>query len=60
MNESVYYVFKILKDSIGHVFCRECIETWLEYNESCPIDRSPLTIDQLQPMHIGFKSLLSE
>ena len=31
-----------------HYFCRQCIESWLEMNESCPIDRSQLKMADLK------------
>ena len=34
-----------------HVFCKECIKTWLDSlpNNICPVDRMPLTFDMLKP-----------
>jgi len=32
----------------GHTFCKLCIEGWLQRSPSCPSDRKPMKIDQLQ------------
>ena len=31
----------------GHVFCEECIKTWLQNNGTCPIGREDLEVEQL-------------
>lgn len=31
----------------GHVFCRKCIQKWLDKKESCPICQSPIKFSQL-------------
>ncbi len=31
----------------GHVFCEECIKTWLHNNGTCPIGREDLEVEQL-------------
>ncbi|KAG0233880.1 hypothetical protein BGW42_007087 [Actinomortierella wolfii] len=34
----------------GHVYCEECIHTWLRFNRECPVCRSPATNHSLQEM----------
>ena len=46
--------YQLYKDPVidrvcGHVFERIFIEQWLTDNETCPISRNPLTMDQLAP-----------
>lgn len=31
----------------GHIFCHACIEQWLQHNQTCPLDRSPLKPEDL-------------
>ncbi|XP_066263552.1 TNF receptor-associated factor 4-like [Branchiostoma lanceolatum] len=31
----------------GHQFCRTCISQWLKCSPTCPMDRSPLRLSQL-------------
>ena len=40
-----------------HYFCRECIESWLTGNFTCPIDRQHLEKSDLQPPQRLMKSL---
>lgn len=35
--------------SSEHYFCRSCITNWITRSQTCPIDRSRLTIDDLRP-----------
>ena len=42
-----------------HVFCKECIKTWLDSlpNNICPVDRIPLTFDMLKPRRTAIQRL---
>ena len=44
-----------------HVFCKECINTWLDMpdniNNTCPEDRIPLTFDMLKPRRTAIQRL---
>eukprot|EP00758_Cryptobia_borreli_P011976 Tbor_TRINITY_DN5707_c0_g1::TRINITY_DN5707_c0_g1_i3::g.20998::m.20998 len=33
----------VVTDKCGHLFCRQCLGTWMEGNKQCPIDRIPLS-----------------
>ncbi|KAG8906672.1 hypothetical protein FRB99_006373 [Tulasnella sp. 403] len=44
----------------SHTFCRECIASALEVNPQCPVDRSLLTIQQLQPAATIVRNLVDE
>ncbi|KAF5370740.1 hypothetical protein D9758_001948 [Tetrapyrgos nigripes] len=46
--------------SCGHTFCRDCILESLDHALQCPIDRSPLTTDDLQPANPIIRSLVDE
>lgn len=32
-----------------HAFCKKCINNWLTQSTTCPIDRSPITPEQVHP-----------
>lgn len=34
-----------------HLFCLDCITSWLQVNSSCPLDREELLVSQLKPVH---------
>ncbi len=38
----------VVTEDCGHLFCRDCIATALERKRECPIDRQPLTINQVR------------
>lgn len=38
----------VVTEDCGHLFCRECILAALERKKECPIDRSPLTINDVR------------
>ena len=38
--------------SHDHLFCADCIDKWLEENETCPVDRAKLTIGGLHLLMI--------
>jgi hypothetical protein len=42
--ENIYFLDKAIIDNCGHVFHRICLETWLEYNNSCPTCRNRCTL----------------
>src|SRR5688572_6473783 len=33
----------------SHLYCHNCIRTWLQTNPTCALDRTPLRIQQLHP-----------
>ncbi|CAF0936394.1 unnamed protein product [Rotaria sordida] len=45
--------------SCEHVFCRTCIEEWLSQTQTCPIDRTPIEINQLKLVPRIIKNLLN-
>ncbi|GBL97058.1 E3 ubiquitin-protein ligase NRDP1 [Araneus ventricosus] len=42
-----------------HVFCKTCINEWLSRQFSCPIDRGPITRNELKPVPRILRNLLS-
>lgn len=42
-----------------HAFCRSCIQEWIKSSESCPIDRSPLCVQQIEPIPRIIRNLLN-
>ena len=42
-----------------HVFCNTCITEWLTSSQTCPIDRTNLTIDALKPAPRILRNFLS-
>ena len=38
----------VVTEECGHLFCRECITMALDRKKECPIDRSPLTVNELR------------
>ncbi|CAF2537232.1 unnamed protein product [Rotaria sp. Silwood2] len=45
--------------SCEHTFCRTCIEEWLSQTQTCPIDRTPIEINQLKLVPRILKNLLN-
>ncbi|GJE98519.1 zinc finger protein [Phanerochaete sordida] len=43
-----------------HTFCRQCILTALNISSQCPIDRCPLTVDDLSPADPLIRNLVDE
>lgn len=39
-------LFQPVADFCGHLFCQDCLETYLSTNQTCPITHNPLNIDQ--------------
>mmetsp|Transcript_34611 Transcript_34611/g.55691 ORF Transcript_34611/g.55691 Transcript_34611/m.55691 type:complete len:417 (-) Transcript_34611:96-1346(-) len=39
----------IVESTCGHVFCELCIHKWLRRSKTCPLDRKPLTRNNLHP-----------
>jgi SNF2 family DNA or RNA helicase len=37
----------------GHLFCKECIEDWLDRNQTCPMCRAGQTADTLVPRRVA-------
>ncbi|KAJ7217901.1 hypothetical protein GGX14DRAFT_517238 [Mycena pura] len=46
--------------SCAHTFCRTCIVQALGHAPQCPVDRSPLSVDDLQPANPIIRSLVDE
>eukprot|EP00993_Chasmostoma_nieuportense_P002581 NODE_3364_length_981_cov_52.450820_g3218_i0.p1 GENE.NODE_3364_length_981_cov_52.450820_g3218_i0~~NODE_3364_length_981_cov_52.450820_g3218_i0.p1 ORF type:complete len:308 (-),score=86.44 NODE_3364_length_981_cov_52.450820_g3218_i0:35-958(-) len=38
----------VVTEECGHLFCKQCISTALERKKECPVDRTPLTVDQIR------------
>lgn len=43
-----------------HMFCRECIHSWLLQEECCPEDQKKLKVDQLKPPARIVRNLLNK
>jgi E3 ubiquitin-protein ligase NRDP1 len=43
-----------------HAFCELCISQWLNQQQSCPIDRKPITTQSLKPVPRILRNLLSK
>ncbi|KAB7504847.1 E3 ubiquitin-protein ligase NRDP1 [Armadillidium nasatum] len=46
--------------SCEHAFCSGCIHEWLSRQQTCPVDRQPITPSQLKQVPRILKSLLSK
>ena len=46
-NSTVNELDGVYAANCEHYFCRECITSWLESDQSCPIDRMALTVEEL-------------
>jgi len=42
-----------------HAFCASCIHEWLSRQPTCPVDRNPITPNQLKPVPRILRNLLS-
>ncbi|XP_060065601.1 E3 ubiquitin-protein ligase NRDP1-like [Ylistrum balloti] len=42
-----------------HAFCGACIREWLTHQPTCPVDRNPITTNQLKPVPRILRNLLS-
>ncbi|XP_048776205.1 E3 ubiquitin-protein ligase NRDP1-like [Ostrea edulis] len=42
-----------------HAFCAACIQEWLTRQPTCPVDRNPITPNQLKPVPRILRNLLS-
>ncbi|KAG8191602.1 hypothetical protein JTE90_018535 [Oedothorax gibbosus] len=42
-----------------HAFCKSCINEWLTRQPSCPVDRQPITTNELKPVPRIMRNLLS-
>lgn len=42
-----------------HAFCAGCIQEWLTRQPTCPVDRSPITYNQLKPVPRIMRNLLA-
>lgn len=38
----------LVTEECGHLFCRHCITLALEHKRECPVDRSPITVNNLR------------
>lgn len=45
--------------SCEHAFCAECIMEWLRRRQTCPVDRIPVSINELKPVPRITKNLLA-
>jgi len=45
--------------SCEHAFCQICIQQWLSRSQTCPIDRTPIEINQLKSVPRILKNLLN-
>ncbi|CAF1247721.1 unnamed protein product [Rotaria sp. Silwood1] len=45
--------------SCEHIFCRRCIEEWLSQTQICPVDRTPIEMNQLKLVPRILKNLLN-
>lgn len=44
-----------------HAFCKDCITRWLSNSETvCPIDRTPLSLSELERPGRVFRSLMAK
>lgn len=43
-----------------HTFCSECIKGWLVINRSCPVDRKPLSMNDLKPPARCLRNMLDK
>lgn len=46
--------------SCEHAFCSGCIHEWLSRQQTCPVDRQPITPSQLKQVPRILRSLLSK
>ncbi|KAK2718432.1 hypothetical protein QYM36_005671 [Artemia franciscana] len=53
------YDLQIKAPICEHVFCNACITEWLTSSQTCPIDRTNLTIDALKPAPRILRNFLS-
>lgn len=53
----VCYVFQA--PACEHAFCASCIQEWLTRQPTCPVDRNPITPNQLKPVPRILRNLLS-
>jgi hypothetical protein len=49
-----------VKDYVGHCFCKKCIAEWLNYQKTCPIDRTHLEEKSLKPVGVLIKSMIGK
>lgn len=54
------YVEPATARTCTHTFCRQCILRALSHSPHCPIDRSPLSINDLTPAGHALRSLVNE
>eukprot|EP00729_Bicosta_minor_P001489 gene1490-29603_t len=45
---------------LGQVFCKPCIQIWLENNKVCPLDQAPLSVSELRPINRVLSGLIDE
>ncbi|EJD02897.1 uncharacterized protein FOMMEDRAFT_168016 [Fomitiporia mediterranea MF3/22] len=50
----------VVTTTCSHTFCRRCIERSLEQQPCCPVDRSPLTLDDLKPENLLLRNMVDE
>ena len=50
----------VVAPACEHNFCKECIESWLTGNLSCPLDRKPLEKADLRPAQRILRVFLSK
>lgn len=49
----------VMIDECEHVYCQECLETWLESSETCPADRKPVD-GNFRPAPRMFRNMIDE
>lgn len=52
-------IFILQAPQCEHAFCASCIQEWLTRQPTCPVDRSPITFNQLKPAPRILRNLLS-
>ncbi|KAL5528589.1 hypothetical protein ACEPAF_7725 [Sanghuangporus sanghuang] len=50
----------VVTTTCSHTFCRACIERTLEQQPCCPVDRSPLSLDDLRPENLLLRNMVDE
>jgi hypothetical protein len=58
--ESMPFVEPTTTRTCSHTFCRECIVRAVELAPQCPVDRSPLTLDDLLPANPIVRSVSND
>ena len=54
----MYNVHMLQAPQCEHAFCGPCITEWLTRQPTCPVDRNPITPNQLKPVPRILRNLL--